>query len=55
MQNILEFRQVDYAYHSMDGEVPALKNINFTVGEEEFLVIVGPSRMFFSMVRHPNR
>ena len=43
MQNILEFRQVDYAYHSMDGEVPALKNINFTVGEEEFLVIVGPS------------
>ncbi len=43
MQNILEFHEVDYAYHSMDGEVPALKNINFTVGEEEFLVIVGPS------------
>lgn len=43
MQNILEFHEVDYAYHSMDGEVPALENINFTVGEEEFLVIVGPS------------
>lgn len=43
MQNILEFHQVDYAYHSMDGEVPALENINFSVGEEEFLVIVGPS------------
>ena len=43
MKNILEFRQVCYAYHSMDGEVPALKNITFSVGEKEFLVIVGPS------------
>ena len=43
MQNILEFQQVDYSYHSMDGEVPALENITFSVGEKEFLVIVGPS------------
>ena len=43
MKNILEFRQVDYSYHSMDGEVPALENISFSVGEKEFLVIVGPS------------
>ena len=43
MRNILEFRQVDYSYHSMDGEVPALENITFSVGEKEFLVIVGPS------------
>lgn len=43
MKNILEFRQVYYSYHSMDGEVPALENINFGVGEKEFLVIVGPS------------
>lgn len=43
MENILEFRQVDYSYHSMDGEVPALENITFDVGEKEFLVIVGPS------------
>lgn len=43
MRNILEFRQVDYSYHSMDGEVPALNNVTFSVGEKEFLVIVGPS------------
>ena len=43
MRNILEFRQVDYSYHSMDGEVPALENVTFSVGEKEFLVIVGPS------------
>lgn len=43
MKNILEFRHVDYSYHSMSGEVLALSNINFTVGEKEFLVIVGPS------------
>ena len=43
MRNILEFRQVDYSYHSMDGEVPALENITFSISEKEFLVIVGPS------------
>ena len=43
MQNILEFQQVDYSYHSMDGEVPALDNVTFNVVEKEFLVIVGPS------------
>ena len=43
MKNILEFRQVYYAYHSMDGEVPAIENITFSIGEKEFLVIVGPS------------
>lgn len=42
-QNILEFQQVSYSYHSMDGEVPALENVSFGVGEKEFLVIVGPS------------
>ena len=43
MKNILEFQQVDYSYHSMDGEIPALENVSFTVGEKEFLVIVCPS------------
>ena len=43
MKKILEFQQVDYSYHSMDGEVPALDNVTFSVGEKEFLVIVGPS------------
>lgn len=43
MANILEFKNVDYSYHSMNGEVHALKNMNFEVKENEFVVIVGPS------------
>ncbi|MDD6039147.1 MAG: ABC transporter ATP-binding protein [bacterium] len=43
MNHILEFRHVDYSYHSMEGEVHAIENMNFTVEEKEFLVIVGPS------------
>ena len=43
MRNIISIQQVDYSYHSMDGEVPALENVTFSVGEKEFLVIVGPS------------
>jgi NitT/TauT family transport system ATP-binding protein len=43
MKHILEFQQVDYSYHAVDGEVHALENVSFTVDEQEFLVIVGPS------------
>lgn len=43
MKHILEFHHVDYAYHSIDGEVPALTDIDLSVSEKEFLVIVGPS------------
>lgn len=42
-KNILELHQVGYAYHSMNGALPALENIDFTVGENEFVVIVGQS------------
>ena len=43
MGKILEFQQVRYSYHSMNGEVPALEDVSFHVNEKEFLVIVGPS------------
>jgi NitT/TauT family transport system ATP-binding protein len=40
---ILELRNVGMTYQTLNGEIPALKNINFTVHEGEFLCIVGPS------------
>jgi len=43
MQSILEFKNVSMAYHSMDGEIPAVSNISFEVSEGEFVAIVGPS------------
>ena len=42
-QNILELKNIDYSYHSLDGETQALKNISFGVKEGEFVAIVGPS------------
>ncbi len=39
----LELNGVSYAYHSLDGETPALSDISFTVAAGEFIAIVGPS------------
>jgi len=43
MKTILSFQDVQYNYHSMNGETPALKDVNFDVYDGEFLSIVGPS------------
>lgn len=43
MATLLELCDVDYSYHSIQGETHALSNLNFTVEEGEFLAIVGPS------------
>lgn len=43
MEKLLELKTVGYSYHTMQGETPALTNINFTVFKGEFLAIVGPS------------
>lgn len=43
MKPKLEVRGVSYAYHSPEGETPALADISFTVSTGEFLAIVGPS------------
>lgn len=43
MDTLLELRDVNYSYHSIQGETHALSNLNFTVEEGEFLAIVGPS------------
>lgn len=43
METLMEISHVNFSYHSMQGETPALTNINFTVYKEDFIAIVGPS------------
>ena len=43
METLLEFQNVSYAYHTLDGETPALSHISFSVKKGEFIAIVGPS------------
>lgn len=43
LDNIFTVNHVNYAYHTMQGETPALSDISFEVAPEEFLAIVGPS------------
>jgi NitT/TauT family transport system ATP-binding protein len=40
---VIEMRGVSKTYRTADGDVPAMRPIDFTVGEGEFVVIVGPS------------
>ena len=50
MEKLMEISHVSYSYHSMQGETPALSNINFTVHKGDFLAIVGPSGCGNAMV-----
>lgn len=43
MEKLMEISHVGYSYHTMQGETPALSNINFTVHKGDFLAVVGPS------------
>lgn len=43
MRPILEFDDVSFSYHTINGEVPAIDHISFSVNEGEFIAIVGPS------------
>ena len=43
MGNIVELRNIGMIYHSLNGEINALENINLSVEEGEFVSIVGPS------------
>lgn len=38
METILEFQNVSYAYHTLDGETPALSHISFSVKKENLLL-----------------
>lgn len=43
MKEILRFENVSMHYHSKQGETATLENVNFSVGEGEFVAIIGPS------------
>ncbi|MCC8152454.1 MAG: ATP-binding cassette domain-containing protein, partial [Lachnospiraceae bacterium] len=43
MNRVFSVNHVYYAYHTMQGETPALSDISFDVAPKEFLAIVGPS------------
>lgn len=43
MEQILELKHIHYAYHTMEGETPALTDISFAMNKGEFVAIVGPS------------
>jgi len=43
MNNLLCLNNVNMIYHSPTAETLALENIDFCLGENEFLSLVGPS------------
>lgn len=43
MEKLLDFDNVHYSYHTLDGETPALDGVTFDVFKGEFVAIVGPS------------
>lgn len=43
MEQVLELKNIHYAYHNLEGETPALTDISFALGKGEFVAIVGPS------------
>lgn len=43
MAQILKLDNIQYAYHTTDGETMALDNISFSVEKGEFVAVVGPS------------
>ena len=43
MKEVLRFENVSMHYHTQQGETVALKDVNFSVYEKEFIAIIGPS------------
>lgn len=43
MKPLLELKNINYSYHTPDGETKALSNISFTLSTGEFTAVVGPS------------
>lgn len=39
----VQLRNVNLAYHTLEGETVALRNVSFSVDQQEFVCIVGPS------------
>ena len=43
MTEVVRLEDISKFYHTKSGETQALKDINFTVAENEFVSIIGPS------------
>lgn len=43
MEPILELKNINYAYHNLEGETKALTDISFSVSAGEFAAVIGPS------------
>ncbi|MFI3200607.1 MAG: ABC transporter ATP-binding protein [Eubacteriales bacterium] len=43
MKPLLTLTNVSYSYHTMEGEIPALEDINLSICAGDFVSIVGPS------------
>ena len=43
MEPLLELKDINYSYHSVNDETQALSNISFQIKDGEFVAIVGPS------------
>ena len=43
MEQVLELKNIHYAFHTPEGETPALTDISFTMNKGDFVSIVGPS------------
>lgn len=43
MTPILELKNINYSYHTLDGETKALSDISFALTSGEFTAVVGPS------------
>lgn len=43
MTPILELRNINYSYHTPEGETKALADISFSLSPGEFTAVVGPS------------
>lgn len=43
MKEILKLDDICYSYHTKQGEIEAIKNLNLSIEAEEFIAIVGPS------------
>lgn len=43
MRSILELKNINYSYHTPEGETPALSDISFSLAPGGFTAVVGPS------------
>ena len=49
MTPILELKNIDYSYHTLDGETKALSNISFSLTKGEFTAVVSSGEEGYNM------